>query len=121
MIFLQLFVASDHLHRSGIALSGVQSSGAGDPLAKRPGAQQRTKSSKADPRLGRPGDGAGDDPTLCVCSMCIIQSTVSFSSMPHARRLQNAPDYRRPAAGGVATMPQQCQCFFVFLYMTLEP
>ena len=52
MIFLQLFVASDHLHRSGIALSGVQGSGAGDPLAKRPGAQQRTKSSKADPRLG---------------------------------------------------------------------
>lgn len=30
--------------------------------------------------------------------MCIIASTVSFSSMPHARRLQNAPDYRRPVS-----------------------
>ena len=55
MIFLQLFVASDHLHRSGIALSGVQGSGAGDPLAKRPRAQQRTKSSKADPLSRAPG------------------------------------------------------------------
>ena len=30
--------------------------------------------------------------------MCIEQTTVSFSSMPHARRLQNAPDYRRPVS-----------------------
>ena len=69
MTFLQLFVASDHLHRSGIALSGVQGSGAGDPLTKRPGAQQRTKSSKADPRLGRPGWSRGRSYPLCLINV----------------------------------------------------